>query len=114
LREDPDWFAAALADPESRVIPVWDSRSLVTDGPAPQAAYLQLTQLSERERANSGLILLGRFGTRSLFAYEVEGVEAPPAVAGTHFEDLRMVAALLSAEEAGPPLPGSSNQATWR
>ena len=100
-REDPDWFAAALVDPESRVIPVWNSRNFVTDGPAPQAAYLTLAQLPEENRAGSELILLGRFGTRSVFAFEFEGVDAPPLPAGTRFEDTRTVAALLPAEEAG-------------
>jgi NAD+ diphosphatase len=101
MREVADWFAAALADTNSRVIPVWNSRSLVTDGPAPQAASLELAQLPEASRAGSELILLGHFGTHSVFAFEFEGVDAPPVPAGTRFEDLRMVAALLPADEAG-------------
>jgi NAD+ diphosphatase len=101
MRENPDWFAAALADPDSRVIPVWNSRNLVTDGPAPRAAYLELEQLPDGSRAGSELILLGRFGTRSMFAFEFEAVDAPALAEGTRFEDLRMMAALLSAEEAG-------------
>jgi NAD+ diphosphatase len=101
MREVPDWFAAALADPNSRVLPVWNSRSLVTDDPAPQAASLELAQLPAANRTGSELILLGRFGTRSMFAFEFEGADAPPLPDGTRFEDLRMVAALLSADEAG-------------
>jgi NAD+ diphosphatase len=101
MREDPDWFAAALAEPSSRVLAVWNSRSLVTDDPAPRAAYLGLSQLPERNRDGSELILLGRFGARSIFAFEFEGLDAPSLGEGTRFEDLRMVAALLSAEEAG-------------
>jgi NAD+ diphosphatase len=100
-RADPEWFAAALNDPNSRVIPVWNLRNLITDGAAPQAGYLQLAQLPEANRDGSELILLGRSGTRSLFAFEFEGQEAPPLPAGMHFEELRMVASLLSAEEAG-------------
>jgi NAD+ diphosphatase len=101
LREDPDWFAAALAAPDSRVVAVWNSRSLVADGPAPQVAYLELSQLPAANRAGAELILLGRFGSRSIFAFEFAGFEAPPLPAGLRFEDLRVVAPLLSAEEAG-------------
>jgi NAD+ diphosphatase len=100
-RADPDWFAAALADPDSRVIPVWNSRNLVTDDPAPRAADLALAQLPAANRAGSELILLGRFGTRSMFAFEFEGADAPPLPGAARFEDMRMVAALLPAEEAG-------------
>jgi NAD+ diphosphatase len=100
MREDPDWFAAALAEPNSRVIAVWKSRSLVTDAPAPRAAYLEISQLPAANREGSELILLGRFGTRSIFAFEFE-FDPPPLGEGTRFEDLRMVASLLPAEEAG-------------
>jgi NAD+ diphosphatase len=101
LRADPAWFAAGLADPESRVLAVWNSRNLVTEGDAPQAAFLELAQLPEALRDESELILLGRFGARSVFAFEFEGAEAPLPAAGTRFEDLRIVAPLLPAEEAG-------------
>jgi len=101
LRADPAWFAAGLADPESRVLAVWNSRNLVTEGDAPQAAFLELAQLPAANRDGSELILLGRFGARSVFAFEFEGAEAPLPPPGTRFEDLRLVAALLPAEEAG-------------
>jgi NAD+ diphosphatase len=101
LRPDPAWFAAALTDPESRVLPLWDSRSLVTDGEPPRAAFFAPADLPAANRDGTGLILLGRFGERSIFAYELEGAEAPPVPAGTRFEELRLVAALLPADEAG-------------
>ncbi len=101
MREDTDWFAAALAEPNSRIIAMWNSRNLVTDNPTPRAAYLELAQLPEAHRQGSELILLGRFGNRSVFAFEFEAFDAPPLAAGTRFEDLRLVASLLSAEEAG-------------
>jgi len=101
LRPDPAWFAAALTDPESRVLPIWDSRSLVTDGEAPRAAFFALTDLPAASRDGSGLILLGRFGERNIFAYELDGAEPPPAPSGTRFQELRVVATLLPADEAG-------------
>jgi len=101
LRTDPAWFDAALADPESRVLAVWNSRNLVTEGDAPRAALLELAQLPAAHRDGSELILLGRFGARSVFALEFTAAEAPRLGSGTRFEDLRMVATLLPAEDAG-------------
>jgi hypothetical protein len=34
LRADPAWFDDALADARSRVVPMWDSRSLIAEGPS--------------------------------------------------------------------------------
>src|SRR5450432_2688171 len=59
LRQDPEWFANALADERSRYVSIWNSRNLITAG------------------------------------------EPPQLQANTRFEDLRMVASLLSAEDAG-------------
>jgi NAD+ diphosphatase len=101
LRADPAWFAAALSDPESRVLPVWNLRNLVLAGEAPRAAFLPLAELSVADRNESRLILLGRFEARSIFAYDLSGAEEPPTPAGTRFEELRTVAALLPADEAG-------------
>jgi NAD+ diphosphatase len=101
LRADPAWFAAALADPSSRVVPVWNLRNLVNGGDAPRAEFLGLEQLPADNRDGSGLILLGRFGARSVFACEFSAAEAPSCAAGARFEDLRLLAALLPPEEAG-------------
>src|SRR6202035_2736207 len=90
LRPDPAWFAAALTDPKSRVLPVWNSRNLVTEGDEPRAVFLQLEQLPAAARDGSDLILLGSSGERSIFGYQFEGAEAPLPPAGTRFEDLRM------------------------
>ena len=101
LRQDPAWFDAALADERSRAIPVWNSRNLVTEGAAPRAAYLPLSQVPAERRNAADLILLGRFGDTSYFAYEIESVDPPPVPDGTRYEDLRLVASILPAEEAG-------------
>jgi NAD+ diphosphatase len=101
LRPDPAWVAAALADPDSRVLAVWNSRNLITEDAAPRAALIKLAQLPAANRDGSELILLGQFGGRSIFAFEFLGAEAPPPPDGTRFEDLRMVATLLPDDEAG-------------
>jgi hypothetical protein len=50
LRQDPAWFAAALADERSRAIPVWNSRNLIAEGNAPRAAYLELSRVPLERR----------------------------------------------------------------
>jgi NAD+ diphosphatase len=106
LRQDPAWFAAALADERSRAIPVWNSRNLIAagdpaaGGPA-RAAYLTLSQIPPERRNSADLILLGRSGDTNFFTYEIESIEPPPLLPGTRFEDLRLVASVLPTDEAG-------------
>jgi NAD+ diphosphatase len=100
LRKDPAFFASALADSRSRVLPVWNSRNLV-EGETPRAAFLELAAVPEERRTANDLILLGRFGGADVFAYEIEALEPPELKPGARFEDLRMIASLLPAEEAG-------------
>jgi NAD+ diphosphatase len=113
LRADPAWIDGALADPRCRVVPVWNSLSLVATGdPAtPDAArpgdsqrragLLGIDEIAPERRNGAELILLGQAGESILFACEIEGVEQPPVPAGMRFEDLRTVAPLMPENEAG-------------
>jgi NAD+ diphosphatase len=100
LRDDPAWFANALADPRSRYLPVWNSLSLI-EGDPPRAALLELSSVPGERRNTNDLILLGRFGNIDVFTYEIVSADRPPVEPGMRFEDLRMVAALLPADDAG-------------
>lgn len=101
LREDAAWFAGALADAGSRVIPVWNSRSLIVDAGEPRAGFLGIGEIPLERRNADDLILLGKLDESSVFAYEVESMEPPQLTAGGRFEDLRLVASLLRPDEAG-------------
>ena len=101
LRQDPEWFAAALADERSRAIPVWNSRNLIAEGDIPRAVFWELSRLPPERRTGEDLILLGRFGETSYFTYEIDSIDPPPTPPGTRFEDLRLVAAVLPIDEAG-------------
>jgi NAD+ diphosphatase len=101
LRDDAEWFASALADERSRVIPVWGSRSLVADGDKPRAVFFELNRVPQEQRNANDLILLGRFNDVSFFAYEIDSLEPPPLPTAARFEDLRLIASLLPREEAG-------------
>jgi NAD+ diphosphatase len=112
LRKSPAFFASALADARSRAIPVWNSRNLI-EGEPPRAALLELSAIPEERRTANDLILLGRFGDADIFAYEVEALEPPQLKEGTRFEDLRIIASVLPAEEAGL-LGYARGMVSWR
>lgn len=101
LRDDPAWFETALADSRSRAVPVWNARSLIAAGDPPRAALLELTQVPAARRNATDLILLGQFGGSFCFAFEIESADPPQLQAPASFEDLRLMAAQLPAEEAG-------------
>jgi NAD+ diphosphatase len=101
LRQDPAWFAGALADARSRVIPVWNSRSLVAGDDCPRAVFRGLATLPAAAADGNDLILLGRFGAVPVFAHEVLALDPPPLAHGERFEDLRLIGSLLPADEAG-------------
>jgi NAD+ diphosphatase len=101
LRQDPAWFAAALADERSRAIPVWNSRSLIAEGDTPRAAFVDLALIPPERRTGADLVLLGRFGDTNYFTYEIESIEPPLLLPGTRFEDLRLVASVLPIDDAG-------------
>src|ERR1700693_3733784 len=101
LRQDAAWYARALDDAGSRVVPVWNSRSLIAQGETPRAAFPTLGEIADWRPDPGALVFLGRVGETNFFAYEIEGVDPPPLAGGAHFEDLRVVASLLPRDEAG-------------
>ncbi len=101
LRQDEAWFGRALADANSRVAPVWNSRSLVAGDAPARAAFLTLGDIPAERRGLDHLILLGQTAQGSVFAYEIESLDQPTTPEGTRFEDLRFIASLLPPEEAG-------------
>ncbi|MGA2776435.1 MAG: NAD(+) diphosphatase [Steroidobacteraceae bacterium] len=113
LRQDPAWFDTALADARSRALPVWNSRNLVLEGETPRAVLLELGAVPAELRDPDHLVLLGRLGESHCFAYEIDAIEAPELMAGARFEDLRLLASRLPADEAGL-LAYARAMLTWR
>ncbi len=94
LRSDQGWVEARLADPRTRIVPVWRARNLVDlDGaPAPHLLAPDPALLEEaRERA-----LLGLVGGIAHFAVDLSHREEAAAAEIGRFEDLRTVGPLLS------------------
>jgi NAD+ diphosphatase len=103
-RDDADWIAARLADPQSLFLPVWRARSLVRPGTAGQEAVLLTGEAAGALRMAGGpWAFLGLWGERACFAVDCSTAEDPlpllPAGFGS-FQDLRALAGTLAAGEA--------------
>src|ERR1700720_3221830 len=101
LRQDPTWFAAALADERSRAIPVWNSLNLIAEGDNPRAVYWELARIPPERRTGEDLILLGRIGGTNYFTYEIDSSQRPALPPGTRFEDLGLVGGVVPIDAAG-------------
>ena len=97
LRKDPAWLAGALADQNTRFVPLWRHRNLIRMMPAPAAVLLGADALAGV--AAGECVLLGLFRGAACFAVEI-AADAPPADAA-EYSDLRMTGGLLPADEAG-------------
>ena len=110
-REDAEWIAHALRDPETLFAPVWRSRSLLRgleDG-APEAVLLAGAAAHPLLGAGQGTggedaspwAFLGLWEQKPVFAVDVSHDDEPPVPEGAgSFSDLRQVAGLLPAGEA--------------
>jgi len=104
-RDDADFIAEALADPESLFAPVWRSRSLMK-GVAearPEGVLLTGAAAHALRMAGGPWAFLGLWSDRPVFAVDCSATEDPlpllPEDQGG-FTDLRQVAGLLPAGEA--------------
>ncbi|NKC32650.1 NAD(+) diphosphatase [Falsiroseomonas selenitidurans] len=104
-RDDADWIAQALVDPETLFAPVWRSRSLmkgVAEG-APEAVLLTGAAAEAVRMAGGPWAFLGLWEQRPVFAVDCSAAEDPlpllPDGMGG-FTDLRQVAGLLPPGEA--------------
>ncbi|HST73986.1 MAG TPA: NAD(+) diphosphatase [Acetobacteraceae bacterium] len=95
-REDAQWIATALANPESLFVPVWRARNLVkgADGPSSQAVYLTGEAAATLQMAGGPWSFLGLLDGRAVFAVDISTADDPvpllPPEIGT-FVDLRAV-----------------------
>jgi NAD+ diphosphatase len=102
LRRDADFLAAALNDPGTLLVPLWQARSLVRRAEHGRtAAFVEATHELRRTLPQDQLVLLGRFHGHTCFAVELDGDPAPQLAPEARFEDLRVAAGLLPEDEAG-------------
>jgi NAD+ diphosphatase len=105
LRDDADWIAQALADPETLFAPVWRSRSLMkgVESGRPEALLVTGGAAERLRMAGGPWAFLGLWEKRPVFAVDCSDAEDPlpllPEGMGG-FADLRQVAGLLPPGEA--------------
>lgn len=102
-RRDEAWLAARLADPATRLVPVWRSHSFVAHGDTPAAAILAAEIAMELLHGDATPVLLGIIGETAHFAVDLSDLADPAAdpLLAPHgrFIDLRSVGPLLGHEE---------------
>ena len=102
LRKDPGFLDAALRDPTTLLVPVWQSRSLLRKGSGGfSAALLEVGDALVSVVPRTEYVLLGQFHGRVVFAAEFADEAAMPLPPGVGFEDLRITAGALPQDEAG-------------
>ena len=103
-RGDALWLNARLEDPASRIVPLWRGRHLIALEPTPRAGLLAPAALSARLKAAEHFVLLGIERETAYFAHDLSDLEESELAGlaeGARFEDLRAIASLLPAPEAG-------------
>src|SRR3990172_10206657 len=103
LRGDAAWIAARLADPATRILPVWRACNLIAAGLTPAAAALSAPAAAALIAEASDVALLGVVEAVAYFAIELSHLDEPAAVpllaAAGEFADLRAVGPLLEHRE---------------
>lgn len=100
-RSDEEWLAARIVAPQTRVVPVFQERSLVASGEPPRAVVLAPEDLGGFD-ASEAIFLGVDQEDRAHFTIEVgSGRAALVAEQRTEFIDLRRIGSLMDAREAG-------------
>jgi NAD+ diphosphatase len=103
-RDDPQWVAESLSNPNTRLVPLWRSRSLLDRSPdGTIAVYLSPTELDEPDRIQPPT-LLGNDGVRDYFAVSVSDSQRDVIHASypdARFADLRRASIDMAAKHAG-------------
>jgi len=104
LRDDAQWVTRTLTNPDTRLVPLWRSRSLLErndDGTI--AVYLSPTQLTEPDRIQPPT-LLGNDGEREYFVVSVTDAQKDTILEQfpkARFADLRRASIYMAAKHAG-------------
>jgi NAD+ diphosphatase len=103
LRRDAAWIAARLADPATRILPIWRAHNLVIAGSAPCAAWLPVERARPLLSAARDIAFLGFHERVAHFAIEVSDLDDPAPVASlaeaAAFTDLRAVGPLMDRDQ---------------
>ena len=97
LREDEAWLAARLSDSESRLVPVWRARNLVSGLGDPEGLTFALQEMRHLWERAEFTAFLGLVDGVAHFAVDIPDEEDPITTLATDgiFEDLRNVGPAL-------------------
>lgn len=112
-RKDEAWLAGLIADPRSRVAPVWRTRSLVAEGDAAAAVFLSPGDLAQREH---NPVLLGVAEGVAYFMTDLSHLDESEVADATgrrgRFVDLRNLGAQIDGQQ-GALLAYARGLAFW-
>lgn len=104
LRDDEAWIATALADPQTRLVPIWRARTMVADSPEGVEAVLLSNEDGATFRGVGGpWAFLGLMDGAPVFTVDASAADDAAALVPGHlghFEDLRTLAGRLSPNDA--------------
>jgi len=115
LRPRDEWLRERLADPATRIVPLWQSRNLLQGDSAPRPVLLSPAELGDAGFDCGAAVLLGTRGSIAYFALDLVVDEASLSrliPAGASFRELRDVGPLLDAS-AGSLLAYARAIAYW-
>lgn len=104
LRKDADWVAGLMADPGTRIIPVWRDRHLIVIKLKPEPVFLAPAEVPPLAPETESMVLLGIVEDTAVLALDISHIEEPlarPELTGRgEFIDIRDVGSLLSRADA--------------
>ncbi len=91
MRKDTDWLNEAMADPETRFVPVWGDHCLVGGDPLKLRLleHHQIVHLFDKQDENNNQIFLGLFRGKPAFAVSLTADDQPPFPELGQFQELR-------------------------
>jgi NAD+ diphosphatase len=98
-REDIAWIRERLADPASRLYPIWRLRNYVSDPEAPRALVLDPERRAALLEGASTVVLLGIEEETAHFLIDISHLDEGAATELGHATDLRAVGALMPQRE---------------
>lgn len=101
VREEVNWPASALSDPETLYMVARDTAQLVYTGPQPRIAFVTREHPALREPDPHSLVLLGWYKGARCVLVELDPAQQFVPPPGTSFEELRPLSPVLSPEQAG-------------
>lgn len=101
LRKDEAHVQAALENPQTLFVPVWQTRSFILREGDLVAAHFVTGMQAVASIDASDFVLLGEFRGQAVFAVGVSGERPQLTDPAVDFQDLRMIAGALPPEEAG-------------